>query len=245
MAVGMKVGESSSGDLSGAQIVVESLFALLALGSIVLLGLRAMPGFGAEFRELALMLDYMVCVLFASKAVWDLWRAPDKRRWWRWGWADFLASVPEVEAFRALRLLRLLLIIRVLRSTTQGARSIATYFNVGRSRAVISTVFSLIVVSIVMSSFLILGVEAGHPDANIRTAKDALLWSITAMFGAEPSYFGDHRPVTLGGRLIAIWLVIVSLGLIGSLAGVISAWIEDESLDDDRRPAVASDEGDG
>ena len=225
----MKKAASASGELSGAQIVVESLFALLALGSIVLLGLRTMPGFGPEFRELALMLDYMVCVLFASKAVWDLWRAPDKRRWWRWGWADFLASVPEIEAFRALRLLRLLLIIRVLRSTTQSARSIATYFNAGRSRAVIATVFSLIVVSIVMSSFLILGVEAGHPDANIRTAKDALLWSTTAMFGAEPSYFGDHRPVTLGGQLIAIWLVIVSLGLIGSLAGVISAWIEDET----------------
>ena len=45
------------------------------------------------------------------------------------------------------------------------------------------------------------------------------------------SYFGDHRPVTLGGQLIAIWLVIVSLGLIGSLAGVISAWIEDEGPD--------------
>ena len=137
------------------------------------------------------------------------------------------------EAFRALRLLRVLLIIRVLRSTTQSARSIATYFNAGRSRAVIATVFSLIVVSIVMSSFLNLGVEAGHPDVNIRTAKDALLWSTTAMFGAEPSYFGDHRPVTLGGQLIAIWLVIVSLGLIASLAGVISAWIEDETPEKD------------
>ena len=227
----MRGASSASDNLSGAQIIVESLFALLALGSVVLLGLRTMAGFSAEFRVLALMLDYMVCVLFASKAVWDLWRAPDKRRWWRWGWADFAASVPEIEAFRALRLLRLLLVIRVLRSTTRSARSIATYFNVGRSRAVIATVFSLIVVSIVMSSFLILGVESSHPDATIRSAEDALLWSTTALFGAEPSYFGDHRPVTLGGQLIAIWLVIVSLGLIGSLAGVISAWIEEESDD--------------
>ena len=240
----MKANSSDRVDLSGAQIVVESLFALLALGSIILLGLRAMPSFGPEFRGLALMLDHMVCVLFASKAVWDLWRATNKRRWWRWGWADFLASVPEIEAFRALRLLRLLLIIRVLRSTTRSARSIATYFNVDRSRSVIATVFSLIVVSIVMSSFLILGVETGHPDATIRTAKDALVWSTTALFGAEPSYFGDHRPVTLVGRLIAIWLVIVSLGLIGSLAGVISAWIEDEPPNEDPLPSARSERGD-
>ena len=91
----------------------------------------------------------------------------------------------------------------------------------------IATVFSLIVVSVVISSFLILGVESTQPDANIRTAEDALLWAVATLLGAEPTYFGDHYPVTLGGRMITLWLLIVSLGLIGSLAGVISAWIEE------------------
>ena len=172
------------------------------------------------------MVDYFVCILFATKAVWDLWRTPDKRRWWKWGWADLAASVPEVEALRGLRLLRLFLIIRVMRSTTQSVHSISTYFNFERTRSVIATVFSLIVVSVVVSSFLILGLESANPNANIRTAENALLWAVATLFGAEPTSFGDHYPVTLGGRLIALWLVIVSLGLIGSLAGVISAWIE-------------------
>lgn len=213
---------------SGSQIIVETLCAVLALGSIVLFGLRFTAAFSSALQDLALMLDYFVCILFASKAVWDLWRSADKRRWWRWGWADFAASVPEVEMLRGLRLLRLLLIIRVMRSTTQSVHGIATYFNAGRSRAVIATVFSLIVVSVVMSSFLILGVESAHQEANIRTAENALLWAVATLFGAEPANFGDHYPVTWGGRLIALWLVIVSLGLIGSLAGVISAWIEQE-----------------
>ena len=127
--------------MSGTQIIVETLYAALALGSIILFGLRYTSVFGSEFQNLALLLDYLVCILFASKAVWDLWRAPNKRHWWRWGWADFAASVPEVEALRALRLLRLLLIIRVMRSTTRSVHSIATYFNVGRARAVVATVF--------------------------------------------------------------------------------------------------------
>ena len=79
------------------------------------------------------------------------------------------------------------------------------------------------------SSFLILGVESTQSDANILTAENALLWAVATLFGAEPAHFGDHYPVTLGGRMIALWLVIVSLGLIGSLAGVISAWIEQGS----------------
>ena len=224
----VEVKQSSSPVVSGAQIIVETLYAALALGSIVLFGLRFIPSFGSEFRNLALLLDYLVCVLFATKAVWDLWRAPNKRQWWKWGWADFAASVPEVEALRALRLLRLLLIIRVLRSTTQNVHRIANFFNIGRARAVIAAILSLIVVSIVMSSFLILGIESAHPESNITTAESAVMWVIATLFGAEPSYFGDHYPVTLGGRLMAIWLVLVSLGLIGSLAGVISSWIEQE-----------------
>ena len=55
-----------------------------------------------------------------------------------------------------------------------------------------------------------------------------MLWSVATPFGDESVYFGDRYPVTLGGRLITLWLVIESLGLIGSLAGVISAWIEQE-----------------
>ena len=215
--------------VSGAQIIVETLYAVLALGSIILFGLRQMAGLGSEFRNLALTVDYFVCVLFVTKAVWDLWRAPNKRRWWKWGWADFAASIPEIGPFRVLRLFRLFLILRVMRSTTHSVHSIATYFNVGRARAVIATVFSLIVVSVVTSSFLILGVESPHPDANIRTAENALLWAVATLFGAEPVHFGDCYPVTLGGRLITLWLVVLSLGLIGSLAGVISAWIDHDS----------------
>ena len=175
------------------------------------------------------MVDYLVCILFATKAVWDFWRASDRRRLWKWGWADLAASIPEIEALRVLRVFRLLLIIRVMRSTTQSVHSIATYFNVGCARAVIATVFSLIVVSVVISSFLILGVESTHPDANIRTAENALQWAVATLFGADPVLFGNYYPMSLGGRLITLWLVIISLGLIGSLAGVISAWIEQDS----------------
>ena len=79
-----------------------------------------------------------------------------------------------------------------------------------------------------MSSFLVLGVETTHPDPNITTAENALLWSVATLFGADTAGFGNHFPVTAAGRLVGLWLVVVSLGLIGSLAGVISAWIENE-----------------
>ena len=43
--------------ISGAQLIVETLYAVLALGSVALLGLREISGMGSEFRNLALMVD--------------------------------------------------------------------------------------------------------------------------------------------------------------------------------------------
>lgn len=213
---------------SGAQIIVETCFALLAIGSLIVFGLREMSILDEERRRLADLTDLIVCALFWCKAAWDLYRAPSRKGWFRWGWADLAASVPDLDPLRPLRALRLVMMIRVIRSTTIGVHGIATYFNVDRSRAVVATIFSLIVISVLTSSFVVLGVESGAPEANILTADDALTWSVATLFGADLS---DHHTVTTGGMLVSLWLVVLSLGLIGSLAGLISAWIERESDD--------------
>ncbi len=213
---------------SGPRIIVESLYAFLAIGSVILFGLREMSYFNDEVSQLAELADLGVCALFWVKAAWDLWRAPSRLGWLRWGWADLLASIPSVGVLRPLRALRLIMMIRAIRSTTRGVHGIATYFNVDRTRSVAATVFALLVISVLTSSFVVLGVESGAPNANIFTAEDALWWAVSTLFGAEPAGFGDHYTVTTGGRLMSLWLLILSLGLIGSLAGTISAWIEQE-----------------
>jgi len=213
---------------SAAKVVLEALYALLALGSVILFGIRLGFELDTEFNNLAIIADQTVCGLFFVKAAWDLWKAPNRWRWWKWGWADVIASIPEVEWLRGFRGLRFVIIVRVMRSTARSVRGTVALFDVGRTRAVMAIVFSLIVVSVVAGSFLVLGMESSHPGANIRTAETAFLWTLSTLIGAEPAGFGDHHPVTAGGRIVALWLVTLSLGLIGSLAGLISAWIEEE-----------------
>ena len=219
---------SERGSLSGPQIIVEGLYAFLAIGSVILFGLREANTLNAETAHLAELVDLVVCALFWAKAAWDLYRAPSALRWLRWGWADLLASIPAVGFLRPLRALRLLMMVRAIQSTARGMHGIATYFNVDRSRSVAATVFALIVISVLTTSFVVLGVESGAPDANILTAEDALWWAVSTLFGAEMAGFGEHYTVTIAGRFMSLWLVILSLGLIGSLAGIISAWIEEE-----------------
>ena len=87
---------------------------------------------------------------------------------------------------------------------------------------------TLVVISVLTSSFVVPGVESRAPEANIVTAEDALSWAVATLFGAEPTGFGDHHTVTTPGRIMSLWPVILSLGLIGSLADINSAWIEQE-----------------
>ena len=209
------------------------MFAVLAIGSLIVFGLREMSILGEERRRLANLTDLFVCALFWCKAAYDFYRAPSKEGWLRWGWADLVASIPDLDPIRPLRALRLVMMIRVIRSTTLSILGIATYFNTDRSRAVVATVFSLIVISVLTSSFVVLGLESKTPEANILAAEDALMWSVATLFGPD---FSDHHTVTSGSLLVSLWLVVLSMGLIGSLAGLSSAWIERESYDDGEEP---------
>lgn len=214
--------------VTGATVVLEAMYAVLAISTVILFGMGEAGLLDKEVATLAQHFDNFVCLVFISQAMWNLWHAPNKKRWARWGWADILASIPDVEWLRPLRWVRLILLVRAMRSTIRSVQGIAVLFNADRAQTVVAIVFALIVVSLATSSFLILGMESPHPKSNIDTAEQALLWSVATLFGAEQDGFGGHHPVTTGGQVINLWLVIVSLGLIGSLAGLISAWIEEE-----------------
>ncbi len=61
----------------------------------------------------------------------------------------------------------------------------------------------------------------GEPHSNIRTAEDAIWWSITTITTVG---YGDKYPVTTEGRLIAALLMGAGVGLFGVLSGLLASW---------------------
>lgn len=57
----------------------------------------------------------------------------------------------------------------------------------------------------------------------LKSVDNALVWAVATSFGAD---FSDHRAATTGGMVVSLWLVVLSFGLIGSIAGLIFGWIE-------------------
>ena len=207
---------------TGSALILEGLFAILALSSVTMFAFLTIASLDQQTVELIRLFDRMICALFASRFFWELYRAPSKRKFFRWGWIDLVSAIPEVELLRGLRLARLVILIRLLRSTARAAHEVAALLKLERGYTVMTATFATAVTSMLGASFVLLGVEAHAPGSNIHSAGDALWWSLVTVTSVG---YGDYFPVTTAGRVVAGWLMIVGLGLVGSTTGLVASWI--------------------
>jgi len=77
----------------------------------------------------------------------------------------------------------------------------------------------LAILLIIFSSIAILQVE-NAPASNIKTAEDAIWWSYVTITTIG---YGDKFPVTIEGRIIAMLLMTVGVGLFGTFTAYIAS----------------------
>ena len=166
--------------------------------------------------------DTLLCLLFFGDFLICFAHAKNKVSYTvTWGWLDLISSIPAVAALRWGRAARLARVLRVLRGV-RSARILMRFILERRaqSAALAAALASIVVVAV--SSITILHLERTAGDAaNIRTAEDALWWSVVTLTTVG---YGDRYPVTTEGRFIAIGLMIVGVGVIGTWAGIAAAW---------------------
>jgi hypothetical protein len=61
--------------------------------------------------------------------------------------------------------------------------------------------------------------ERDRPGANLHTWGDALWWATTTVTTVG---FGDHYPITVGGRLIAVVIMLCGVTIIGAVAAIVA-----------------------
>ncbi len=194
-------------------IVALSGFVLLALAAEAVLPLSA------EVRSLLDMGDTVACLIFMGDFFYRLWTAPNKLQFLKWGWIDFVTSIPAVDVLRWGRLIRVFRLIRVLRAT-RGLVSIVHTYKLHRSETAIAGVFLISFLTIMLSSISILIIEAAS-GGNIQSGGDALWWAVSTITTVG---YGDKYPVTPEGRVVAGVLMTVGISLFGALTGLIASW---------------------
>lgn len=165
--------------------------------------------------------DNAVCALFFLDFLISLYRAPNKWQYlYTWGWIDLASSIPTVEALRWGRMTRVVRIFRVLRGVRATKLLISLILD-WRSPGTFLAAALVSIVVIVFSSVAILQFEAGAYNSNITTAEDALWWAVVTITTVG---YGDRYPVTAEGRIVALLLMIVGVGLFATFSGFVAAW---------------------
>jgi voltage-gated potassium channel Kch len=72
-----------------------------------------------------------------------------------------------------------------------------------------------------VSSIAMLNAENGAPNANIKTASDALWWGYVTI--ATVGY-GDKYPVTNQGRIVGLFVMTAGVGLFSVLTSFLADW---------------------
>lgn len=83
-----------------------------------------------------------------------------------------------------------------------------------------TSVALIAVLVLLFSSIAILEFETA-PESNIKTAEDAIWWAYVTMTTVG---YGDKYPVTTEGRIIAMVLMTVGVGLFGTFTAYVSSW---------------------
>ncbi|MCA8893945.1 MAG: ion transporter [Amphiplicatus sp.] len=151
-----------------------------------------------------------------------------------WGLIDFLAIVPAIAfsgsgsyVFRSFRLLRIIRILKLARYS-KALQRLARAFSSIRDDLAVFCFLSLIILFVAASGIYYFENEA-QPD-KFSSIPASMWWAISTLTTVG---YGDVYPVTAGGKLFTVFILMVGLGLVAVPVGLIaSALTRDEEESD-------------
>ena len=212
----MNGNSSSHREEVGVFQIVVLLLSIVVLGALFVDTAFKLP---EEISKILEWMDTGVCILLLADFGHRFYLAKSKVEFMKWGWIDLVASIPNLPVLRVGRFVRVLRIIRVLRAirATHRVSSILLQNKLKGGVASVCVTFFLL---IMFSSVGILICEQQNPGASIKTAMDAIWWSVATITTVG---YGDVYPVTTEGRILAMGLMIAGVGMFGVLSGIVAS----------------------
>jgi voltage-gated potassium channel len=166
-------------------------------------------------------IDTAICIVFLGDFLSNLRRSPRKRAYFLsgGGWLDLLGSIPAIPAIpwtallRLARFGRLTRIVRFLRDSNR--HELWKDFRSNRAQSALFVTILIAIAVVSLSAIVVLQVENARGDnPNITSGADAFWWAYVTVTTVG---YGDRYPTTGLGRLMAILLMTIGVGIFGVL----------------------------
>ncbi|QPC47811.1 potassium channel family protein [Mangrovibacillus cuniculi] len=181
----------------------ESLMFILIITSVVL-------SF-SEDPALQLFDNFVYGLLVIDFAV-RFFKSPNKRKFIKQHPLEIIALIPFDALFKAARLARLFMIFRLF---GLGSRFITPLFSIlqtnGLGRILLLTCMMIFLIPIPILYF----------EPNISTYEDAIWWAIVTTTTVG---YGDISPSSPVGRVLAVILMFLGIGIIGTFTSAVSGY---------------------
>lgn len=189
--------------------VISILFALLDISKVINLNLSPY-----------IYIDRIILIVFWIDYIVRLSRAHNKKQFIKENMFDLLAIIPFdsifyfFRTFRVIRIIKLLRLIRIIGFTGKIQKSIKRFFKTN------GFIYLLIITVVIV----FLGAEI-YSVAENATYFNSLWWAVSTTTTVG---YGDISPHTEVGRLTAVILMLLGIGLIGSVTSTVTAFFVEE-----------------
>ena len=195
-----------------------------------------------DLEQVVIIIDLILIAIFAIDLLRRLRVADDNRAYLLhgYGWLDLISIFP---ALRIARILRIVKVTKILQRIGGPEAAVRVFFKDKAAGGLLMVVFIAIMV-LEFGSLAVLRVEVNASGANITSAQDAVWYVIVTMSTVG---YGDFYPVTGLGHLIGSLIIVVGVGVFGTLTGFLAnAFLSPSaasdapaSADTDEKPASA------
>ena len=195
--------------------------------------LESVPSIEKDWGRLLLFTEWFFTILFTIEYALRIYSSKKRFKYivsW-WGIIDFLAIIPTylrtlyppIGVLLDIRILRLIRVFRVfkLKKYMTGGNIMMIALDKSRPK-ILAFVLFVLLLAVVLGSIMYI-VEGQQNGFN--TLPECIYWSIVTLTTVG---YGDVVPVTILGKIIATFIMILGYGIIAVPTGIVSAEIVEE-----------------
>lgn len=206
--------------------------------SILVAFVETMPTVSGHMKDVLQVLEYVLTFFFTIEYVLRIYSAPDRCREASniFSVIDLLAILPlylsfipllsTTRYFFILRVFRLIRIFRVLKLFSFINEGYLLLQSIKLSLRKIAVYFLFVVILVVILGTIMFMVEGSQPDTQFTDLLTSIYWAIVTLTTVG---YGDITPVTVLGRVLSSFIMILGYTIIAVPTGIVSATMIDET----------------